>query len=412
VSQTRVYDDTGQGWLSVRPNVDELAHVSAGRPGVRTEPQAERAGSRGAAPGAAQPRNLDTSTTRSPGPRNASVFHPSKQPALPLPGTQLGLDGAAYLPKPAKVDGPRVDLPDVPVEERYQLAFDFSAGPVQLGFDDWRGLTADALEWFEWGTGKNERRAQRLRDCGSMIAVPFCKHCHELDLKGGVRSASCATRCCPACQREESKERRKNLRDAFRTWPYSRRGVSPWMLTITVPHDYATSVTRLRNDAEKAFRGARLGWNYLATRGAKRAYVKLEVGTRGMVHVHLLVWMPWQPPAALAQFRALVSSVTGGQHVNFKRANKGGVRELAKYFTKGVARADSKAEQTHPLLAAMVDVAFRGARLVREWGDWDGQGFEPPKLEPWSCPSCGCCDERSLRYLDAQQFRRALLGGP
>lgn len=398
---------------ATRPRDDATPAPAAVKSDHASRPRSGPGGSRGTAPGAPEARNLDTSTNidASDGDRSGiqeigSVpIVAGGQIALPGQPAQLGFDRAPYAlgsrwnPYPEPRDAG--ELPRGNAAERAQLAFEFATEGVQLGFRDWRAGVADCVDWLN--PRIDAQRAARFRKCGDMWQVKRCKECDHVDADGAQRSADCESRVCPRCQREAAKERRDMLGDALKQWPAQRRGLGVWMHTLTTKKAPGASVERLREDGELAWRAARAAWGVLKHRGAKRAWAKLEVGPGGMVHVHMLVWSPWLPPHALEELRTAASAITGAPFYNVKRAKRGSVAELAKYFTKGVARYDAGAQQTHPLLAAMVDVAFRHARLIREFGAWDDLDWTPPDLNAWECPCCGA-PAYGCAYMTDQQL--------
>lgn len=297
---------------------------------------------------------------------------------------------------------PPGELPDVPCDARRQLAFGFDRAGVQLGFHEWKGLAADAVAWFE-GTGS---RSARIRACGSMMAVPVCRGCGRPDLTHAMVSADCESRVCPSCARDGAQRRRKRLRRAMRVYPVKRRGQSWWLHTLTVRKPPGTSVERIVADAETAWAGWKAAWAVMKVQGATAAHAELEVSPGGLVHIHVLVRSPFLQKDVLATLRSVVVAAGCGEQYNVKRvkSQKGASAEVAKYLTKGVARSDGRASQTHPLLAAMVDVALRGRRTVREYGTlWRDLPDDEDPAAP-ACPHCGCCGW-TLAYLSDAQWK-------
>jgi hypothetical protein len=327
---------------------------------------------------------------------------------------QLALDGTPMEPR-GSLDSP---LPECPARElprtissydRRQLAFEFSTEGVQLGFDDWQREAATALQWF--GTPD---RAQRVRDCGSRVVVKRCADCEALDTKNAKRSADCMSRICPSCAGKDAQKHRAKLTRAMEKWPWKRRAKSWWLHTGTCRKPRGTNVTRLQSDLERVAELGRQVWRLLQEWGCDRAVVRFEVGRGGMLHFHMLAHHKYLG-RKLEKLRALAVKLCDAPYYNVKRANRGACAELAKYVTKGVARNDNRANQTHPVLSAMVDVAFLGRHLYRWFGDWNGTDVE--EHEPaWNCPCCGCIGKSRSVYLTREQFaalaaRQAALEG-
>jgi hypothetical protein len=154
--------------------------------------------------------------------------------------------------------------------------------------------------------------------------------------------------------------------------------------------------------------GFRAGWLLIRKlAGGQRAELHIEVGTGGMVHAHVMAYHRYILPAQLQEIREAVLGAIGGgtsqyriDRVGTGKGQKGGVKEVAKYVTKGVAMNKSTANQTHPLLSAMVEAAFRGERCVQKYGDWKGlelDDYEDEESKGWKCPMCGS-EEFHWRY--------------
>lgn len=93
--------------------------------------------------------------------------------------------------------------------------------------------------------------------------------------------------------------------------------------------------------------------------------------------------------------RTAILEAIGGETTQYRvvRIRKGakGVKEVAKYVCKGVAMNNRTAKQTHPLLAAMIEAAYRGRKLAIQYGDWKGLGVSVADDDEyeWHCPVCG-----------------------
>ena len=370
---------------------------------------------------------------------------PGGQTVLPGQPGQLGLDGRVYdfrpgrstPERPAPRPGTLDPLPDPHAQragkrDRHSLAFGFKRdadrdGPCercrhdgvaecrhgvgyQLTFEEWQRQTARALDWLNPFDGA---RAERVRKCGSMVQVKECRGCGNVDAENAVASSDCMARVCPSCARESSKERRATLKAALKQWPIQRRGTTPFHVVVTVPSRPGTSVYTLQRDFDRLQSGWRALRAYLESVGAVRSVLHVECGLGGNVHAHALVWMEWLSPRQLARARSEFNRgarVAGNGWLHVGRVRKGfdvkkAIAEVAKYVTKGVVPsgdAHRRGEQTHPLLAAMVDTAWKGKHLWREYGDWDELPLVADE-NAWSCPRCGGADARGL-YMTRDRF--------
>jgi hypothetical protein len=279
------------------------------------------------------------------------------------------------------------------------MAFRFERGGVQMDFGTWRGKVADHMDALG-----DCPRATRVRACGSYISVRVCRDCKAKDWAGARASANCESRVCPSCARTHAIDRRAYLEDVIGCLPW--RG---WFWhTISVPYDpeLGTSIDAIEGRFEAAWKAWGLAWEYLSSEcGARCAIVVAEVADGGLVHLHVLAWHPWIAPAKLAELRGIVLGAlplgADGKAARWYKLgrlySKGKNRpaskpaaEIAKYLCKGVASNDRNASQTHPLLAAMTDIALRDRKTWREYGDVPLPPVRP--WEPWECP---CCASRS-----------------
>ena len=321
---------------------------------------------------------------------------------LPAEPAQLALDGTPMEPV-GSLGNPlaecaAAELPDVPSWERRQLAFDFDSGGVQMSFENWQQDAARAVDWF----GAPDR-ATRIRTCGSRVQLKACKDCEQIDLGSAVRSADCMSRVCPSCARKTAQGERAKLLRAMERWPWKRRAKSWFFYTGTCRRPPGTNVVRLQGDLERCSALGLAVWHKLKGWGCERAMLRFEVGRGGMVHFHMLAHHKWLGAARLAELRALAVKLCDSPMFNVRRANQGSCAEVAKYVTKGVARSDAGANQTHPVLSAMVDVAFYGRKLWRWYGDW--KGIDTDEIEPsWSCPCCGCIGQSRSIYMTNEQY--------
>lgn len=336
---------------------------------------------------------------------------------VPVVDAQRGLDGAWYaVDRPPEApsakelhrDLERVEraLRHASATERRQLAFDFGAGEVRQPSLEWRQGTARAMEALDPVLGR--RLAQRYRVCGQP-GVKRCKDCGADD-RVRVHETSCESRVCPSCQRQKMKPKRKWLAKAMRVFPLSNRGKTWWFDTLSVRRPEGTSIARLRDDFERGWQAWRAIWSdFHKAHGADRAFVSAEVSPGGVVHFHVLIYQPFvdlkkHRPELDAILAAHLPGTTRYHRQRVVHARKGHRRrpknekgvegaafEVAKYTAKCSVSDSPNARQTHPILAAMIALAFFQAPRFRRYGNWDPM----PELdlddegELWTCDSCG-----------------------
>lgn len=357
-----------------------------------TDPEALKLAASVAGP-AAKPRILDTLQSTRKTPATAEEFGGEQNPGI-LPGQrELGLEG--YRAQLDLYDGLGYAVPSVvhhpdelagrpPAGPAAQLAFEFEVGGVQMGVADWHRARDAQLDWLagRYPRGKVRRalrrRSKRGRECGRYVRQRICSAGHS-EAETFIAS-SCESRTCPTSARADALELRRKLYAAVERWKPKRRGRSWFLHTVTVRRPPWTSIERLRVDRLRAFRGWRAGWRLIRKfSSGKRAQLKLEVGTGGMVHVHILAHHRYLVPDRLMAVRAAILEAVGGGTTQYRvdrigsgHAKKGGVKEVAKYLTKGVSMNGATAMQTHPLLAAMIEGAYLQLPIAQEYGDWDG----------------------------------------
>lgn len=367
---------------------------------------------------AAQPRILDTLETLAQRPELQDETGRSESNSV-LPGQRaLGLDGVPEqydlfdglgYAIPSRVydqdERPRRD----PRLDLAQLAFAFPVGGVQMHFSNWHRERDASLRYLadQYPRGKLRRTFRRIADrgdeCGSLVRSRVCDHGH-IENKEYVAS-HCGSRTCPASARADALELRTKLFAAVKHWPTKRTGAS-WMFhTVTVRCPRFVTVQRLMVDRRRAFAGWKAGWQVIRKIcGGERAIAHLEVGTGGMVHVHVLAYHRFITPYQLTLVRDAILSTVGGGTTQYRvdrvgtgKRERGAVKEVAKYVTKGVAMNNSSANQTHPLLASLIEVAFRSMPLTVLYGKWKGLNVEAEEEEGdsgWQCPTCGSASFR------------------
>jgi hypothetical protein len=180
--------------------------------------------------------------------------------------------------------------------------------------------------------------------------------------------------------------------------------MSLYLLTFTLRFDPASeadlSVEGLRRRKKTILDGFRYVWRKYIKARARAAARSIEVGAGGMVHVHALYHGHRLDVSTL---RMLYMSRVGDSpfvDIQYVRNPRKGIVELAKYVTKGASPAKGRSlggglgEYLDPVLAARVEVAFSGERLVECYGAW--RGIDPdddeddaPDVVDAPCSQCG-----------------------
>ena len=295
---------------------------------------------------------------------------------------------------------------------------------VRAGVSRWAQLTEEWLAWY----GVPRERRERVSRCGTGMQVPVCKRCGVEDRESARRTADCEMRVCPRCGRQRAQKRREQIKAAAkRLEPY---GNGKWHLhTIPVPRllEEGTTIGRLKRDFETAWAAWRAAWSFLKAHGAQIAYVSAEVAPGGLVHVHAMAWHPFVAGGAFKTLRERVlrvlhkaghgSQLESWRSMQYKvqpvsvekqkghRTLWGAIKEVAKYVTKGVAveehdrfqygAPDSEPWQSHPGLCAQIEIAWKGRRVWRVYGELEQE--KDIQAETWTCPNCGH-HESSMRY--------------
>lgn len=370
-------------------------------------------------------QNIDIS------PSEASIFDlvAGGQTVFASETAQFGFDGVAYAvgkcaespPVPLGTDddpfpppASRSELRKLGIKRsiRNQNSFAFEAGGgVQMTFEEWQKEAAEAMRWFG---SENSKRATRIASCGSLVMVPRCEDCGNFEVDNQRRSADCEVRVCPNCARDRARPVRAKLRRAMDHWSLKGRGKTWFMHVITIPRPRGTSIQRLSRHERLAWDVIRNLVSFLKQEcGSTRSFASLEVSPGGVVHVNLLAHHSFVRGKKFEQMRRAATELQGASQYKVQRI-KGGKKgaakaaaEVAKYITKGVAGKEGS-KQTHPLLSAMVDVALRGRKLQRWYGNWKGLPDAEDLEQEWKCSLC----EGPLRYAymtpeDAEAIRAA-----
>jgi hypothetical protein len=258
------------------------------------------------------------------------------------------------------------------------------------------------------------RKARQLIECGQLIRLQRCTNCGEPDAKAAYVLTRCDLRCCPTCARRRADLFRDRVR---RRWEEGERPgwMSLYFLTFTLRYgpesEEDLSIDGLNRRRRLVLDGVRRCWRrYLKPRGRAMAFA-VEVSPRGAVHVHAL-YHGRRPDVTV--LRMLYMERVGDSpqlRAQYVRQPLKAIRELAKYMVKAASpkRADilrgGAGEFTDPELAARVEVAFSGERLVECLGKWRGTETEDdePDAAPSPCRRCGCY-ERRLDHLPVDQW--------
>lgn len=281
--------------------------------------------------------------------------------------------------------------------------------PVRRSLAAWKAETALAIESMaltEIPSGKTRRslkkKAQQLRLCGRLKALR-CGCCGALDTGSLTVIALCGLRICPACARRRAQCLRRRLIYAWEHGPRPR-GMGLYLLTFTLRFDPASesdvSSEGLLRRKKLVLDAFGYVWRKYIKRRAWAAARSVEVGASGMVHVHALYH---GHRLDVPTVRMLYMERVGDSpfiDIKYIRDPRKGIVELAKYVTKGASPVKSRAllgqggEYLDPQLAARVEVAFAGERLIEFYKAWrgidpDADDDEPVVLEDKPCGSCG-----------------------
>jgi hypothetical protein len=164
------------------------------------------------------------------------------------------------------------------------------------------------------------------------------------------------------------------------------------------------SVDGLRRRGKTLTDGVRYTWKrylrFLGSDQTKPGFLfSVEVSPGGAVHAHA-IFHGRRPD--VQKLRMLYTSKVGDSpmlNVRYIRGNVSkALKEVIKYLTKGAspARADilrgGRGQYTDPRLAARVEVAFSGSRLIERLGGFRRLSDEDPPVldDECRCPKCAC----------------------
>lgn len=293
--------------------------------------------------------------------------------------------------------------------------------PVTMSLHAWQADVAARLRtWAHLVLPRGKRRrdwagkAAALFSCGQTVVSRRCGTCRTLDNGQGAIVALCRLRICPICARRRAHLLRERLRLAMLSAPKHRR-MALYFLTLTLRFDPSepadVSIDGLRRRKDVVMSAWQVLWiRYLKGRGSAGARA-VEVGAKGMVHLHIL-YNGRRPDVNLVRQIWMFSVGDSPQiHIDYVRRPMDAINELAKYITKGSSPAKANVLAgcpgtfVDPELAARVEVAFFGDRLLQCYGDWrksvsvdegasDEQTSAPTdeaSVASEACPHCGTC---------------------
>jgi hypothetical protein len=324
---------------------------------------------------------------------SAGVFEGAEPPSAG------GAEGAA-----PKLDTLGIVLPANPSRTRVFHS-------VRMSLSAWRAAVGNELIQLaitETPKGKVRRswtqKARDLASCGKRIEALACGGCGDVMRKSGTIIASCGLRICCMCARRRANVLRTRLRNAWQAGERPRE-MSLYLLTFTLRFDPCDpndlTIEALRTRKATALAAWQFVWRRYLKARSRAAVRAVEVSPSGLVHLHVL-YHGHRPDAVTLRTAWMIKAGDSPQvNVRYVRNPAKGILEIAKYVTKGAspARADILSgkfgEFTDPKLAARVEFAFSGDRLIECYGAWrgidpDDESEEPDAYGGEACSKCGC----------------------
>jgi hypothetical protein len=299
--------------------------------------------------------------------------------------------------------------------------------PRWLTLDQYREQLARWLRYlalYYTAHGKRRRsfvrKARQLLECGQLVRFLRCKGCEHPDASGAYVLTRCDLRACPSCARRRADLFRDRLTERWEKGERPRR-MSLYLLTFTLKYDPTSeddlSIEGLQRRRRIVLAGVRRCWRrYLKARGRAMAFA-LEVSPRGAVHVHAL-YHGHRPNVTVLRM-LYMDRVGASPQLNVLPVHqpRKAIREVAKYMVKAASPkrpsilAGGLGEFTDPELAARIEVAFSGERLVECLGKWRGADSDEdsPEVPAEPCERCGCI-ERRMDHMPLRPWL-ALTGG-
>jgi hypothetical protein len=164
-------------------------------------------------------------------------------------------------------------------------------------------------------------------------------------------------------------------------------------------------------------------WRQYLKKRSSAACRAVEVGSSGMVHLHVL-YVGRRPDVGMLRDRWM-DQLGDSPIVNVRYCKNPAkaIIELAKYVTKGASPAKASivsgqaASFMDPELAVNVEIAFSGDRMVQCYGSWlgitvdddedtDDEKVSAEALHASSCPHCGLVGEWHAANYDLEEWLR------
>lgn len=305
---------------------------------------------------------------------------------------------------------------------------------VHMSMWAWRHRVRAALLSFaarELPAGKRRRdwkqKAHSFATCGRTVTALACDGCHEINYASGTVVATCGMRICPICARRKAEKLRHRLRVA---WDTAKRDRSHglYFLTFTLRYDpadpnevSADGLLRRKTTLLEAWSSV---WRQYLKKRSSAACRAIEVGSSGMVHLHVL-YVGRRPDVNVLRLRWM-DQVGDSPIVNVRHCKdpSKAIIELAKYVTKGASPAKASVVSgtpgafMDPELAVRVEIAFSGDRMVQCYGSWLGINVDDDEetlederssaaLHAAICGTCGTCGSwHAANYEIDEWFQR------
>jgi len=221
------------------------------------------------------------------------------------------------------------------------------------------------------------RLAYKVATCHTLFMARRCPSGHSW-----AYPVRCKVRGCPHCDRRTALKRKAEVT------AYFRQMSQPRFMTLTLPGEFHTEVY------EEGLDQLRLVWRRFRQRMGYKAHVDGAVYSIETTHTdkgwnwhfHVLFDGSYWPQADIQrEWKA----AGGGHQVRINAANKGSLRELLKYVTKGVGVFES------PRLVGQFVNGSKRKKFFGVVGRFYGQQtavkveLKADTPDPEACPSCG-----------------------
>ncbi|MBN1653723.1 MAG: transposase zinc-binding domain-containing protein [Deltaproteobacteria bacterium] len=284
-------------------------------------------------------------------------------------------------------------------------------GPVLLTEKEYRAQVAQGLTDFattEYPQGKLrrswKRKAQDMTECGQMVVASQCNTCGAVDGASGRILTTCGLRTCPTCARYRADILRAKI-DQIVKDAETNHELGYYHIVFTQRFDPSNpdefQIKALSDRIDLVKKSVAYVWTRVL-KGPGHAMLRaVEVSTRGMVHAHVLYYGRRKDIDTIRTAYMLKAGDSPLVRIDYVKNPKIAVREVAKYAVKGPSpkRKDRLAKKKHeymdPRLAARVEIAVVGKRLVEFYGAWrivnlDEESEELlAEIKPRPCPHCG-----------------------